>query len=203
MDNGIFVPDYGLTKYSDVSGKFFLGFPALIIGMVGKNIPWFLFGMVLSIWGLYEWVSYPKTIVFNERGMIVKRMFLPDLTFNYRELNGIGTTAISFGSKNIPLGEIRNLNDLKKILDELVNNGIIRLEQISGKTSSNQTSASSSCISSAISILVFGAVFVYLGVFQFDFQENVKNIFMTVLLIELVFGYSFTTINKNKYKVKK
>lgn len=199
MDEKIFEPDYGSTKFSDVSGKFFLGIAALVVGVVGKNLPWFLFGSVLFFWGGFEWISYPKMLVFNERGIVIKRNYLPSQSIAYRAIIGIGDWEIGFGNKRLPFGGLKNLGELNKILDELIDNGMIRPEQLNGELISNQTYISKTLIYTVAPALVFGTAFVYLLVFQIDFQPDILQI---VILFEFLFAFLFLAI-KNRYKVKK
>jgi len=114
-DTKIFKPRYSLRARLMILGLptlFFLLMCGVSVSFVRFPAAFWLISLALGLCTSLVPFFIIREIRFQNE-MIVRRHFLPDYFFTYKELNQIDRDAIKAGGRRIRLGEIVNLDELK------------------------------------------------------------------------------------------
>lgn len=175
----VFIPRHNLKARISAPFMFLVGGIFVVLSIFEKDVAEFLFGGSFLSVGLLALFLYPKKIVFGVDSAIVSRTIFPSVKYKYSNFTDIGSTAIRFGRKVIPLTNIENKQELGDIISKLIDDGQIHPSQIQGKLAATEDLTRRTAIISLVPVLVVGLILNFFEITLFP----LNGIFLAMLVV--------------------
>lgn len=92
------------------------------------------FGVGAGFAGLYFWFLIYREIEFREDGIVVRRYLFPDVEGSYGEVEGVSSMGFRLGGYPVACHTMRNADELREILGDLRERGVIESDRDGGLT---------------------------------------------------------------------